>query len=90
MKIYDYETFEEVYKNTKSIKLKEWKDVTDKDFYSMHYGFWGKSLAVKFLERNLGFFYFANEKGNIPFRISKKKFKDTVEYVEVFSGLEIE
>jgi hypothetical protein len=90
MKIYDYETFEENYKNIKSIKLKKWVDVTNKEYYSMYYGFWGKPLAVKFSQKNLGFFYFVNDKGSHAFRISKQKFKDTVEYVEISSELEIE
>jgi hypothetical protein len=56
----------------------------------MYYGFWGKPLAVKFSQKNLGFFYFVNDKGSHAFRISKQKFKDTVEYVEISSELEIE
>ena len=90
MKIYDYETFEKNYKNIKIIKLKKWKDITNKKYYSMYYGFWGESLAVKFSQKNLSSFYFVNNEGSHAYRISKQKFKDTIEYIEINSELEIE
>ena len=90
MKIYDFETFEKYYKKIKTIKLKKWEDITNQQCYNSYYGSWGKPLAVKFSKENFGSFYFADNKGRHAFHINRQKFKDTVEYVETNSELEIE
>ena len=90
MKIYDFETFEENYINTKTIKFKKFEDVTDPEWHNIYYDFWNKSLTVKFSEKRFGFFYFVDEKDNYNFRLSKQKFEDIIEYIETNSELEIE
>lgn len=88
MRIYDYDTFLMQKEKVTKIKIKDWADVNNKTVYNEDYIFWGKEVDVTYKKEIV---YIVNKSSFDTFSlIGSTSFYDTVEYVEINSGLELE
>ena len=83
MKIYGYDTFLKQKENVTKIKIKDWTNVSNKDFYNRVYEFWVKKLNAVYEENN--FFAVKNE-AHVTIPNSSSFYDNT----EVVNELEIE
>ena len=88
MRIYDYDTFLMQKENVTRIKIKDWSNVNNNSVYNEDYIYWGKEVDVTYKKEIV---YIVNKSSTDTFSlIGSMSFYDTVEYVEINSGLELE
>lgn len=88
MKIYNYDTFLKQKEKVTKIKVKNWTNVSNKDYYNRRYEFWGKEINVTYKKEIV---YAINGFHHDTFSIlNSRSFYDNVEFVEIENSTELE